>query len=459
MVIPFRASAAALVLLALACAPGQARAQPFASDSAALLTGVASHALERGTPASLEESIRLYRRALPHLRASGHRIAEGEALRHVARAHRELGRADSALAYHASGLAIARETGDRRGEGAALAGIGGAHLDLGRADSALAYSARALALQRAAGDRRGEAASLADRGAAHRALGRADSARASFRASLHAWRELGNPRGEAAALNHLALVFRDLGRADSASSYHLEALAVTRASGDRRGEGATLNHLAALEARGADPGGLRRAAGFWGEAGEAFLSVELRGRAAAAWDSAGHAYGRAGARDSALAWTGRSLELRDTARTASIDALLASTPLLRPTRTVADEERFVTGVRRLLAEIRGHPTPDDEIPDAEAAHLALEALNAQRDTWIDVQTALPFEFGIRRWIHRNSDSPETWETRTASTRFRARRQGYQFRYVHPETRRVETLDVVCADSPCVVRLPRAVSAP
>lgn len=202
------------------------------------------------------------------------------------------------------------------------------------------------------------------------------------------------------------------------------------------------------------PGALQRAARLWSQAADAYARAGLSPRAAAAWDSAGHAYDRLAARDSALASTGRALAIRDTSLTARVDSLLNASPLLRPTRSAPEEERFVRSVRQLLAQIRGRPTTPAEVPSAEAAVAALEALNAGRETVIDVTTPFPsFQFSFRRWLYRNSPSAASWDTRTAAARFQAPRVTYQFRYTDPRTGRARVITRSCADSPCVIRLP------
>lgn len=454
--LPRRSSATfAALLFAVTAVSGRAHAQPAAPDSAAILVRAALNAEQQGSAASREESIRLYQRALPFVRAAGDRVSEGGILSNIAGVHHALGRPDSALASYARAVRILREAGDGRGEGAALAAMGGVHLDRGRADSARIYLARALAVQQRTGDRRGQAATLNQIGTAYRALGRADSARAYFGRALAAWRELGNTRGEAVTLTNLGMAFQDAARADSAQAYFAQALQVMRDNGDRGGEGATLEYLAALWARRGDEEGLRRAAYYWRQAGDAYLVGGLEPLAAAAWDSVSRAYDRVGARDSALAWLGQALTLRDTSEINSIDALLRSSPVLRSGRSIRDEERFVTGVRQLLARIRGRPTPPDEVPTAEAALIVLEELNGHRETLIVVQSPVAdLEFSYRRWIYREQDTPERWTTRTATTRFSAARQTYDFRYIHPDTGDVDEFPVHCADSPCVVRIPR-----
>jgi hypothetical protein len=154
---------------------------------------------------------------------------------------------------------------------------------------------------------------------------------------------------------------------------------------------------------------------------------------------------------------GRALAIRDTSITAQVDSLLNSSPLLQPTRSVADEERFVLHVRRLLAVIRGRPTSPDEVPNAEAAVGVLEELNAGRETWIDVQTTYPtFPFSFRRWLYRRNTAV-IWDSRAAATRFQAARQTYQFKYVDPRSGRETIITRPCADSPCVVQVPAPLS--
>lgn len=451
-----RSAATLAACLSVLLIPSLAHAQPSLPDSATILIQAALRAYEQGTPESLEQSIRLYQRALPFLQNARDPVSEGGTLTNIAIAHNDLGRADSALVYYARSARILRSAGDRRGEGAALAGIGGVHLDRGRTDSALVYLSRALSVHRAARDRRGEAGTLNDIGTVYRTRGRADSAQAYYARALLAWRELGHTRGEALTMSNLGMTYQALAQADSAEQYFAQALTMMRRNADPGGEATTLEHLAALWARGGDEEGLRQAARLWGQAGEAYLTVDLQSSAAAAWDSASRAYERIGARDSALAWLGRAAGVRDTSLGATVDSLLRSSPLLRQGRTIDQETKFATDVRQLLAHIRGRRTSPDEIPDAETALVVLEELNAHRHTWIDVRTppSRTYNFAYRPWIHRNSDSPETWTVRTASVRFPAPRRAYQFRYTDPDTNREITFSVVCSDSPCVVELPR-----
>jgi hypothetical protein len=229
------------------------------------------------------------------------------------------------------------------------------------------------------------------------------------------------------------------------------------ARAQQRSEAQALEHQAIASAVAGGLGGLRRAARFWSQAAEKYASAGLLPRAAAAWDSSGRMYERLDARDSALAQMGRALAIRDTSITAQVDSLLNSSPLLQPTRSVADEERFVLHVRRLLAIIRGRPTPPDEVPNAEAAVGVLEEFNAGRETLIEVQTIYPtFPFSFRRWLYRRSTA-DIWDSRAAATRFQAARQTYQFKYVDPRSGRETIITRPCADSPCVVQLPAPLS--
>jgi hypothetical protein len=201
------------------------------------------------------------------------------------------------------------------------------------------------------------------------------------------------------------------------------------------------------------PLGSRRAAGLWKQAADLYARVGARRQAAAAWDSASSAYARVGVRDSALVYLGRALEVRDTTITTTIDSLLNASPLLQPSRSVADEALFVRQVRQLLSRVRGRPTSPDEVPSAEAAVAVLEELNSGRETWIEVHTPFPsFEFSVRRWLYRNSPSSAGWTVRTASTRFQAPRQTYQFRYRDPRTARDTVITRACADG-CAFDLP------
>lgn len=443
------------LLFVLFVVPLRAHAQQSAPDSATILIQAALRAYEQGSPESLEQSIQLYQRALPFLRSAGDRVSEGGALTNIAVAHNDLGRADSALAYYAHSARVLRSARDGRGEGAALAGIGGVHLNRGRPDSALIYLQRALSVQRAARDRRGEAGTLNEIGTVYRARGHVDSAHAYFARALHLWRELGHTRGEAVTLSNIGMTYQAQTRADSAEGYFAQALTLMRQNADRGGEGTTLEHLAGLWARGGDEEGLRRAAHHWGQAGDAYLSMDLHSRAAAAWDSASRAYERIGARDSALAWMGQAAGVRDTSLAATVDSIMRSSAPLLSGRIIDQQGKFVNRVRVLLTQLRGRRTSAEEIPDVEAALAALEELNAHRHTWIEVRTPpnRSFAFAYRRWTHRNRVSPVTWTTRTAAVRFPAPRQGYQFHYIDPDTKSAVTFCVVCADSPCVVELP------
>jgi hypothetical protein len=242
-----------------------------------------------------------------------------------------------------------------------------------------------------------------------------------------------------------------------ASILLLSLLFTPRAAGAQPGPEAqarALERQAIASATEGSPAALQRAARLWRQTADAYTQAGLPLRAAAAWDSASHTYDRLAARDSALASAGRALAIRDTSLTAQVDSLLNASPLLRPTRSVAEEERFVRGVRQLLARIRGRPTSPAEVPHAEAAVAALEALNAGRETVIDVSTPFPsFDFRFRRWLYRNSRSAATWQSRTAAARFLAPRVTYQFRYIDPRTGRDTTVTRACADSPCIIRLP------
>jgi tetratricopeptide (TPR) repeat protein len=510
-----RAAAINILLLFVFLAfPAQAQAEQISPDSANVLVRAAVASYEQG---SIETSVRLFQEALAFIRSSGgDPQREGLILNNIASAYRDLGRVDSALVYSAQSLAVFRAVGDRSGEGIALNNTGSVHLMVGRADSALVYFAQARAVTREVGDRYGEARVLNNLGSVFQDLARADSALVYYRRALIVSRQLRDPRAESITLNNIGSVYRDLNRADSALIYYGAALSIARMIEDRRGEVTTLNNIASIhlvtgqtdsaqvylerafaemsegvprrgegEARmGTErslplfhfagdrrgegsllvrraaasaeggPAGSRTAASLWSRAGNAHAQTGFPSRAAAAWDTASRAYERIGERDSALAYAGRALEVRDRTAAARVDSLLSASPLIRPTLGLPGEAQFVQAVRDLLADVRGRPTPEGEVPSTEAAHAVLDALNAGRETLIVVKTTYPaFVFGFRRYALRDSDDPETWATSTAATSFHASRQWYQFQYVDPRTGRIVQFFSDCTDSPCDVQIP------
>ncbi|MBR7834855.1 helix-turn-helix domain-containing protein [Actinospica durhamensis] len=155
-----------------------------------------------------EQAIAAFERALALHRKAGRTAGEAVTLSNLGAAHIDQGRdlaqgergraaQRKAIAYLEDGLLLHRAIEDRRNEGETLRALAEAHRDIGDLDVARAQATEALRLARAAGDRRFEASALCLLGTVHARLGQVSDALAYRAQGLEAVAELAEPRLEA----------------------------------------------------------------------------------------------------------------------------------------------------------------------------------------------------------------------------------------------------------------------
>lgn len=142
----------------------------------------------------------------------------------------------------------------------------------------------------------------------------------------------------------------------------------------------------------------------------------------------GAAHRAAGSLDSAFAYFGAALQLRDTSQARELCLLLQRSPLLRGRRSVSADATFVRDVRQLVRATPAGEAGARQIASAEEAMEVLEAMLTHRKADIEVQASRPgIRVEFRRWFHRN-DPVAQWEVVYSDTTVRRPAVSYQFRY-------------------------------
>jgi CHAT domain-containing protein/tetratricopeptide (TPR) repeat protein len=256
----------------------------------------------------LDSALAYFRRALA-LRGAREPDRDASTLTYLGVVHAASGNRDSALSYNRQALSVYRSVGDSSGESTALANIGAVHHAVGRPDSALAALIPALSLQRASGDSVGQATTLNTLGQLYLAIGLVDSALAYHGHALSMRRALGHRAGEAQSLHNIAGIQRALGRPDSALSYFVRALSIRRSAGDRIGEAATLNNMGVIHSELERPD---TAIAYLSQALRIRRSLGMRAAEGSTLSLLGTAWGKAGRIDSALTYYAQALQILGT---------------------------------------------------------------------------------------------------------------------------------------------------
>jgi hypothetical protein len=155
---------------------------------------------------------------------------------------------------------------------------------------------------------------------------------------------------------------------------------------------------------------------------------------------------------SAIAELGPSV-LQDTSFVRELRRLIRTSPVLRPSRDLVTDQRFVREVRTLLLSARADSSAVAAIDSAEEAMAALEAISAQHTAAIHVYSPTNgFRVGMRRLSYRGSRTIPWIPLRTDTTVYKEA-VAYQFRYrPRPDARRDTIITVPCADD-CDVLVP------
>ncbi len=182
--------------------------------------------------------------------ASGDRARRAEALTELSSTLVEVQRSAEAMPHLDEALGIFQELGDLRGE-AELAGIRARALrQHGDRDSAVAQYQEAIALCQRIGYRHGEGVNLVNQSNLHHLLGRVADALSGYDQASRIFAELGNRRGEAMVLANGASARHNLlGDDDQARADAVRAMRHFADIGDRAREGQCLEILAGIAAR------------------------------------------------------------------------------------------------------------------------------------------------------------------------------------------------------------------
>ena len=209
------------------------------------------------------ERIRWLEIALAGARRLQDRESEGDALRNLGIAYKNLGETRCAIQFHEQALLIDREIGDRRGEGADLGNLGTTYTDLGETQRAIQFFEQQLAIVSEIGDRRGEGNALGSLANAHVVLGETRRAIQFYKQALLIHREIGDRLGEGNDLGNLGAAYAGLSEVRRAIHFYEQRLTIALEIGDRRGEGSALGNLGRAYAK---LGETRRAIKFYEQA-------------------------------------------------------------------------------------------------------------------------------------------------------------------------------------------------
>lgn len=185
---------------------------------------------------SFEQAEQLLTTALTRFRRLGARSGEGDTLRGLSRANRELRRPTQAYGYIQAAVAIARAEENTAREAFWLLEQGRVLVELGQPAEALETFQRSAALQRQLGDRAREAEALDATGVAYRAMGRPEESVQFCRRAASVLRELHETWLLALALDHLGAALAESGDRLEAEAGRREALALFERFPDPRAQ-------------------------------------------------------------------------------------------------------------------------------------------------------------------------------------------------------------------------------
>jgi class 3 adenylate cyclase/tetratricopeptide (TPR) repeat protein len=174
------------------------------------------------------------------------RGAEMGALDGIARARRQMGDADGAVAEYEAALHLARVLGNHERQLTLHNALGILHWERARDGDALAQYEAALALCRELDDQVHEGLILNSIGAVLHRLGRRDEALTALAEGARVNEATGQQRLESHSLATLGDVLASVGRLEAAREAIEASLAIRRETGDRRGEGWMLERLARI---------------------------------------------------------------------------------------------------------------------------------------------------------------------------------------------------------------------
>lgn len=157
----------------------------------------------------------------------------GAAYSRLARAHRRLGKYDSAMEYLRRAQELFERSRDDRGIASTLDDMGRVHWLRGAYSQALEFHRQALTIRRALGDRRSIALSLANIGRVHHDSGNFKAAIAQFREALDLRRDIGDLVGIVQSLCDLGGVHAEDGNHELALELLGEARALAQEIGDK----------------------------------------------------------------------------------------------------------------------------------------------------------------------------------------------------------------------------------
>jgi tetratricopeptide (TPR) repeat protein len=157
----------------------------------------------------------------------------GAAYSRLARAHRRLGKYDSAMEHLRRAQELFERSRDDRGIASTLDDMGRVHWLRGGYSQALDFHRQALTIRRALGDRRSIALSLANIGRVHHDSGNFKAAIAQFREALDLRRDIGDLVGIVQSLCDLGGVHAEDGNHELALELLGEARALAQEIGDK----------------------------------------------------------------------------------------------------------------------------------------------------------------------------------------------------------------------------------
>jgi DNA-binding SARP family transcriptional activator/tetratricopeptide (TPR) repeat protein len=173
----------------------------------------------------------------------GHRHAEADAHRLLARVYTETGRLADAQEHLGQALRLYEQLGDGTGQAHSHHYLAAVWERQGRHTEALPHAHRALELYRSAGHRAGQAAALNAAGWCHAQLGDYQQALEHCREALEVQEQIGDSFGEADTLDTIGYAHHHLGDLTQALRCYERALALHRKSGEYRRQAETLSHL------------------------------------------------------------------------------------------------------------------------------------------------------------------------------------------------------------------------
>jgi tetratricopeptide (TPR) repeat protein len=200
--------------------------------------------------AHYDEATAIHRHAMQAAAEHGDTFAVASAQMGLGSVCLQSGRYEEGVDHYQRAAALFAADGDRMGETRALVNLGAMYAQLGRYDETLSHYRRAIDGYRELGDHLGEATTLGWIGLELGRLGRYDEAVDDLRQALTVFREIDFPMREAEALNDLGQVLLWAGRHDEALDAIREALAIGNRTDSRVRDDASNSLAEILQAMG-----------------------------------------------------------------------------------------------------------------------------------------------------------------------------------------------------------------